>query len=112
MADTAEMRKRTPGNAGDNSFVAELEAANLHPLWDRFKKITPVRPQPRDAFVRLARRGLRCDRTHGQFLLVEIDRHCEGGRSRVLLQDRHIFARGRLPGRLAHNESDRQHGGN
>ena len=27
----------------------QLEAANLHPLWDRFKKITPVRPQPKDA---------------------------------------------------------------
>jgi gentisate 1,2-dioxygenase len=35
--------------ARDDSFVAALEAANLHPLWDRFKKITPVRPQPRDA---------------------------------------------------------------
>ena len=38
-----------PGGTDDNSFVAQLEAANLHPLWDRFKKITPVRPQPRDA---------------------------------------------------------------
>ena len=46
MAKTAEITK--PG-AGDASFVAQLEAANLHPLWDRFKKITPVQPQPRDA---------------------------------------------------------------
>jgi len=29
-------------------FVAALEAANLHPLWDRFKKITPVAPQAAD----------------------------------------------------------------
>jgi gentisate 1,2-dioxygenase len=43
------MAKQAPGGTGDNSFVAQLEAANLHPLWDRFKKITPVRPQPRDA---------------------------------------------------------------
>jgi len=43
------MRKQAPGGTDDNSFVAQLEAANLHPLWDRFKKITPVRPQPRDA---------------------------------------------------------------
>ena len=49
MAKTAEMGKQAPGGTDDNSFVAQLEAANLHPLWDRFKKITPVRPQPRDA---------------------------------------------------------------
>jgi gentisate 1,2-dioxygenase len=29
-------------------FIAELEAANLHPLWDRFKRITPVKPQATD----------------------------------------------------------------
>ncbi len=29
-------------------FVAALEAANLHPLWDRFRKITPVKPQASD----------------------------------------------------------------
>ncbi len=32
-----------------SSFVAELEAKNLHPLWDRYQKITPIKPQPRDA---------------------------------------------------------------
>ena len=32
-----------------NSFVAELEASNLHPLWDRYQHITPIKPQPRDA---------------------------------------------------------------
>jgi gentisate 1,2-dioxygenase len=31
------------------SFVAALEAANLHPLWDRYQRITPIRPQPKDA---------------------------------------------------------------
>jgi len=30
-------------------FVAALAAANLHPLWDRYQRITPVRPQPKDA---------------------------------------------------------------
>jgi gentisate 1,2-dioxygenase len=30
------------------SFVAALEAANLHPLWDRFRKLTPVKPQAKD----------------------------------------------------------------
>src|SRR5262245_13328332 len=29
-------------------FVAELEAQNLHPLWDRYQRITPIRPQPKD----------------------------------------------------------------
>ena len=32
-----------------NSFVAELEASNLHPLWDRYQRITPIKPQARDA---------------------------------------------------------------
>jgi gentisate 1,2-dioxygenase len=43
--------KRTtakPAKPAENSFVAELEAANLHPLWDRFKTLTPVRPQAKD----------------------------------------------------------------
>src|SRR6266566_4429232 len=30
-------------------FVAELEAKNLHPLWDRYQRITPIKPQPPDA---------------------------------------------------------------
>jgi gentisate 1,2-dioxygenase len=30
-------------------FVAALAAANLHPLWDRYQRITPIRPQPKDA---------------------------------------------------------------
>ena len=34
---------------GPLPFVAELEAANLHPLWDRFKKLTPITPQAKDA---------------------------------------------------------------
>ena len=43
MADTA-----TATSQG-NSFVAELEASNLHPLWDRYQRITPIKPQPKDA---------------------------------------------------------------
>ena len=41
MADVAVAAK--PGD-----FVAELEAANLHPLWDRFRTLTPVKPQAKD----------------------------------------------------------------
>ena len=29
-------------------FLARLEAANLHPLWDRFRTLTPVKPQAKD----------------------------------------------------------------
>jgi gentisate 1,2-dioxygenase len=31
-----------------SDFVAQLEAANLHPLWDRFRTLTPVTPQAKD----------------------------------------------------------------
>jgi gentisate 1,2-dioxygenase len=37
-----------PAPKADTDFVAELEAANLHPLWDRFRKLTPVKPQAKD----------------------------------------------------------------
>jgi gentisate 1,2-dioxygenase len=42
MADAASAAKQ-----GAN-FVAELEAANVHPLWDRFRTLTPVKPQAKD----------------------------------------------------------------
>src|SRR6202165_566099 len=32
----------------DGDFIAQLEAANLHPLWDRFRTLTPVKPQAKD----------------------------------------------------------------
>ena len=43
MAEVAAAAKQ------GNSFVAELEARNLHPLWDRYQRITPIKPQARDA---------------------------------------------------------------
>jgi gentisate 1,2-dioxygenase len=47
---TAQSAEAKPAAAkpAENPFLAELEAANLHPLWDRFKTLTPVRPQPKD----------------------------------------------------------------
>ena len=33
----------------ETPFVAALAAANLHPLWDRYQRITPIRPQAKDA---------------------------------------------------------------
>ena len=33
----------------DASLITALERAHLHPLWDRYKRITPVAPQPKDA---------------------------------------------------------------
>jgi gentisate 1,2-dioxygenase len=44
MVDTMARKQRS-----DAPFIAELEAANFHPVWDRFKKITPLRPQAVDA---------------------------------------------------------------
>lgn len=38
---------RADGTRGSD-FVAALEAANLHPLWDRFRTITPVAPCAKD----------------------------------------------------------------
>jgi gentisate 1,2-dioxygenase len=41
---------RSPADAGEPTpFVADLAAANLHPLWDRFRSITPVHPRAVDA---------------------------------------------------------------
>ena len=33
----------------DQALVAALESAHIHPLWDRYKRITPVAPQAKDA---------------------------------------------------------------
>ena len=37
-----------PRPGTDRNFLARLEAANLHPLWDRFRTLTPVKPQAGD----------------------------------------------------------------
>jgi gentisate 1,2-dioxygenase len=42
MADTAALKTQA------SDFVAQLEAANLHPLWDRFRTLTPVKPAAKD----------------------------------------------------------------
>jgi gentisate 1,2-dioxygenase len=36
-------------NRPDAPLIAALEEANIHPLWDRYKRITPVAPRPKDA---------------------------------------------------------------
>ena len=33
----------------DAALIAALEAARYHPLWDRYKRITPVQPRVQDA---------------------------------------------------------------
>src|SRR2546425_2507957 len=43
MADIATDAMET------SPFIAELESKNLHPLWDRSQRITPIKPQPPDA---------------------------------------------------------------
>jgi gentisate 1,2-dioxygenase len=34
---------------GDAALIEALERAHIHPLWDRYKRITPVAPSPKDA---------------------------------------------------------------
>jgi gentisate 1,2-dioxygenase len=36
------------GQRSGSSFVSELEARHLHPLWDRYQRITPIKPQAPD----------------------------------------------------------------
>jgi gentisate 1,2-dioxygenase len=43
MADTAVATKHA------TSFLTELEGKHLHPLWDRYQRITPMKPQAPDA---------------------------------------------------------------
>ena len=31
-----------------SALIAALEAPNLHPLWDRYKRITPIPPRAKD----------------------------------------------------------------
>jgi gentisate 1,2-dioxygenase len=33
----------------DAALIQALERSHIHPLWDRYKRITPVAPQPKDA---------------------------------------------------------------
>jgi gentisate 1,2-dioxygenase len=33
----------------DAALIEALERSHIHPLWDRYKRITPVAPQPKDA---------------------------------------------------------------
>lgn len=36
-------------NRTDAPLIAALESAHIHPLWDRYKRITPLAPKPKDA---------------------------------------------------------------
>ena len=42
MDDTARL------NRPDAALIAALEGAHIHPLWDRYKAITPVAPSAKD----------------------------------------------------------------
>jgi gentisate 1,2-dioxygenase len=33
----------------DALLISDLGRANIHPLWDRYRRVTPVAPQPKDA---------------------------------------------------------------
>src|SRR5262249_41823219 len=57
-------------------FVAELESKNLHPLWDRYQRITPIKPQPPDApFIWRWREGEPLlQRSVGEVAITDSDR--------------------------------------
>ena len=40
--------EKTLGRA-DAALIGALERANIHPLWDRYQRITPLAPRPQDA---------------------------------------------------------------
>src|SRR5262245_30247390 len=42
MVEAASAKQRS------GAFISELEAQHLHPLWDRYQRITPIKPQARD----------------------------------------------------------------
>src|ERR1700677_2710971 len=98
------------GRACDDGGIVRRQARAARRVPDHAERARRAEFRVNDPeFVRLAGRRLRRDWWNRELLLVEIDRHLDGRRSRVFLQDRHIFAWGRLPGRLTRNESDRQH---
>ena len=41
-------RLATPATRPDAKLIADLERANIHPLWDRYKTITPLAPRSVD----------------------------------------------------------------
>ena len=34
--------------AAHGPYLADLDKSHLHPLWDRYKRITPMQPRPLD----------------------------------------------------------------
>ena len=39
---------RAAGERPDSDLIRSLEQAHYHPLWDRYKRITPIAPRSRD----------------------------------------------------------------
>src|SRR5438445_287457 len=48
-AQGATMTHVATAMTGGSRFVSELEGMHLHPLWDRYQRITPIKPQAPDA---------------------------------------------------------------
>jgi hypothetical protein len=46
-------------------YVHEVEQAHLHPLWDRYKRITPMQPRPADTPFHWPVRG--------EWIMVDVD---------------------------------------
>ena len=97
------------GGALDDPRIVRGQARAARLVADHAKRARAEFGVDDPKFVRLARRRLRRNGANRQLLLVEIDGHREGGRGRVLLQDRHILMWRRPPARLASDKSNRQH---
>src|SRR5262245_63831477 len=78
MADAATATQTTP-------FIAELESENLHPLWDRYQRITPIKPAPKDIPFHWRWREVEpfLHRSVGEVSINDIER-----RALILAQDR------------------------
>ena len=72
-----------------SDFVAKLEAANLHPLWDRFRTLTPVKPQAKDPPLIWRWRDIEPFTARA---VSEVRRVLRGGgEARVMLYSRHSW---------------------
>jgi gentisate 1,2-dioxygenase len=60
----------------DADLIRALEAANYHPLWDRYKRITPIAPRPRDAAMHWRWRGFEAlaDRAAKEVPIEDVER--------------------------------------
>jgi gentisate 1,2-dioxygenase len=72
----AAAREQNRAQRRDAELVAALERANIHPLWDRYKRITPVQPRARDEAFHWRWRDLEpfADRAAAEVAVEDVER--------------------------------------